>query len=124
MARYVDAEALESELFRDGIAGIFLNYPRRIKFTIGEIRGMLNNKRIAPTVDVVPRSEVEKAKQEVAKEIFGELLGFTSSGIRWLKEMINETEDEEYKVHFMGRLGELCNFETVLTEKQKKYIGE
>lgn len=53
MSRYIDADALESELFRDGIAGIFLNYPRRTKFTIGEIRGMLKNERIAPTADVV-----------------------------------------------------------------------
>ena len=53
MARYIDADKLESELFRDGIAGIFLNYPRRVKFTIGEIRGMLKNERIAPTADVV-----------------------------------------------------------------------
>lgn len=67
MARYIDAEALESELFRDGIAGIFLNYPRRIKFTIGEIRGMLKNERIAPTADVVPRSEVERWYAEYHK---------------------------------------------------------
>ena len=53
MARYIDADKLEGELFRDGIAGIFLNYPRRVKFTIGEIRGMLKNERIAPTADVV-----------------------------------------------------------------------
>lgn len=53
MSRYIDADALESQLFRDGIAGIFLNYPRRTKFTIGEIRGMLKNERIAPTADVV-----------------------------------------------------------------------
>ena len=53
MSRYIDADKLESELFRDGIAGIFLNYPRRVKFTIGEIRGMLKNERIAPTADVV-----------------------------------------------------------------------
>ena len=65
MARYIDADALESELFRDGIAGIFLNYPRRIKFTIGEIRGMLKNERIAPTADVVPRSEVEALEREI-----------------------------------------------------------
>ena len=53
MSRYIDADKLESQLFRDGIAGIFLNYPRRIKFTIGEIRSMLKNERIAPTADVV-----------------------------------------------------------------------
>ena len=53
MARYIDADKHEGELFRDGIAGIFLQYPRRIKFTIGEIRGMLKNERIAPTADVV-----------------------------------------------------------------------
>ena len=51
--RYIDADALERQLFRDGIAGIFLNYPRRTKFTIGEIRGMLKNERIAPTANVV-----------------------------------------------------------------------
>ena len=53
MRRYIDADKLESELFRDGIAGIFLGYPRRRKYTIGEIRGMLKNERIAPTADVV-----------------------------------------------------------------------
>ena len=53
MSRYIDADKLEGELFRDGIAGIFLGYPRRRKYTIGEIRGMLNNERIAPTADVV-----------------------------------------------------------------------
>lgn len=53
MSRYIDADKLESELFRDGIAGIFLDYPRRRKYTIGEIRGMLKNERIAPTADVV-----------------------------------------------------------------------
>lgn len=61
MARYIDADALESELFRDGIAGIFLNYPRRRKFTIGEIRAMLKNEHIAPTVDVVPSRELADA---------------------------------------------------------------
>lgn len=53
MSRYIDADKLEGELFRDGIAAIFLNYPRRRKYTIGEIRGMLKNERIAPTADVV-----------------------------------------------------------------------
>lgn len=69
MARYIDADKLESELFRDGIAGIFLNYPRRIKFTIGEIRGMLKNERIAPTADVVPRAELEHTLSDLKKEI-------------------------------------------------------
>ena len=66
MARYIDADALESELFRDGIAGIFLGYPRRRTYTIGDIRGMLKNERIAPTADVSPRAEV-------AREIFEEI---------------------------------------------------
>lgn len=69
MARYIDADELESKLFRDGIAGIFLNYPRRIKFTIGEIRGMLKNERIAPTADVVPRAELEHILSDLKKEI-------------------------------------------------------
>lgn len=76
MARYIDADALESELFRDGIAGIFLKYPRRTKFTIGEIRGMLQNERIAPTADVAPKSEV-------AKEIFEEIEKLKHTKFDW-----------------------------------------
>ncbi len=67
MSRYIDADKLESELFRDGIAGIFLNYPRRIKFTIGEIRGMLKNERIAPTADVV---EVRHGEWEIKSRLY------------------------------------------------------
>ena len=74
MPRYIDADALESELFRDGIAGIFLNYPRRTKFTIGEIRGMLKNERIAPTADVAPKSEVAREIfEEIDKTVFADM---------------------------------------------------
>ena len=172
MARYIDADALESELFRDGIAGIFLNYPRRIKFTIGDIRGMLKNERIAPTEDVVPRSEVEylqqkisayervcgklsfdgnhalivlsetteyipkniadkfkdiavhKAKQEVAKDILGKLSSHTSIGIRHLKELMADCDNEENKIWLDGKISELCNIEKIISELKKKNIGE
>jgi hypothetical protein len=65
----------------------------------------------------------EKAKQEVASDIFDKLLSHTSIGIRWLKELISETECEEDKTHLMGRLAELCNTETVVRKLKNNYIG-
>ena len=55
MARYIDADKLTRDLIDNRSF-----YPAIVKRAIEN----------APTEDVVPRSEVEKAKQEVAREIF------------------------------------------------------
>ena len=68
MARYIDADKLESKLFRDGIAGIFLNYPRRVRFTIGEIRGLLKNERIAPTEEVFKKEDIVREMADRIKD--------------------------------------------------------
>lgn len=57
MPRYID----EDKLIRDLINKDF--YPAIVK------RAIMN----APTEDVVPRSELEKAKQEVAEQIVAEI---------------------------------------------------
>ena len=87
MARYIDADRFDvitfqtnSEDFMDGVDYIL---------------EMIDK---APTADVVPRSEVEQAKQEVAREIFEEIDGI---------------------------LNEIGYFDEIdLTELKKKYIGE
>jgi hypothetical protein len=113
MARYINAERFDvitsqrhSEDFIDG-----MDY----------ILNMIDN---APTEDVVPRSEVEKAKQEVARDILGELSSHTSIGIRHLKELMAECDNEENKIWLEGKISELCNIEKIISEYEKKYIGE
>jgi hypothetical protein len=78
----------------------------------------------APTEDVVPRSEVEKAKQKVAREILDEFECHISTGIRILKDCINDTDTDQEKRHLLGRLHELCGMEKSIAELRKKYIGE
>lgn len=108
-----------------------------------DIEEVLNN---APIIeDVVPRSEVEdlkcqlerereyieflkanivSGKQEVARDILGELSSHTSIGIRHLKELMAECDNEENKIWLEGKISELCNVEKIISEYEKKYIGE
>ena len=97
MARYIDAERFDvvtfqrcSEDFMDG-----MDY----------ILDMIEN---APTEDVVPRSEVEKAKQEVARA------------------MIEEFEGNIEILHQSGNItGNIMTYwEIFKAELKKKYIGE
>lgn len=55
-----------------------------------------------PIADVVPRSEVEKAKQEVAREIFEEI---------------------EKHLPYLAQQGWVENLKSTLAELKKKYIG-
>ena len=126
--RYIDAEKLKKYLINRSF------YPSIVKRAIEE----------ALTEDVVPRAEVEelnwqlerergyieflktnllKAKQDVARDIFREIGSFVSIGIRWLKELINDCDDDK-KDYLLGRLNELCNIETTISNLEKKYIGE
>lgn len=106
----------------------------------------------APVENVVPRSEVEalkkeneilsasnktlafskgrieaelnKAKQEVANKIFEQFGSHISTGIRILKDCINDTDTDQVKRHLLGRLHELCGMEKFIAELRKKYIVE
>lgn len=70
------------------------------------------------------QDEIKKAKQEVAREILGELSSHTSIGIRHLKELMAECDNEENKIWIEGKISELCNIEKIISEYEKKYIGE
>ena len=110
MARYIDAEKC-AKTIRDK-CNVPLGYALSL---LAEI----------PTADVVPRSEVEQAKQEVAREIIehfvnkkNELLKFKyHQDIKdyWLQKL----EFWEYIDNFVGLTGE-----EILAELKKKYIGE
>lgn len=104
MSRYIDADKLESELFRDGIAGIFLDYPRRRKYTIGEIRGMLKNERIAPTADVVEVRHGEWKYYECVSSYDGLISGYACSVCNSFVED-EYFEAEEYHKKFCGNCG-------------------
>ena len=84
MPRYIDADRFKQDLINKGF------YPAIVKNAIEN----------APTEDVVPRSELEKAKQEVAMEIFDAV------EFAW--------ETTYYDSEFRERLANL----------RKKYIGE
>jgi hypothetical protein len=67
---------------------------------------------------------VKQAKQEVAREILGNLSSHTSIGIRHLKELMAECDNAENKAWLEGKISELCNLEKIISEFEKKYIGE
>ena len=73
MAEYISRE----RLLRDP-------YIREGRYSCSDLIRMAINEQ--PAADVVPRSEVEKAKQEAYKEVFDELLSHTSIGIRFTKK--------------------------------------
>ena len=50
MSRYIDADTFDADLLRSGFANM-LGVGTKRKFTIGEIRTMIQNR---PTADVVP----------------------------------------------------------------------
>lgn len=83
--RYIDAEKLKRYLIYRSF------YPSIVKRAIEE----------APTEDVVSRSEVEQAKQEVARVIF-----------------------EEFEKCFDKRFGDWMFIHWKYAELKKKYIGE
>lgn len=117
MSRYIDADKLEFEtkLLKDneneltgmnGVALIGKRAGKTIQLYRELFKQMIEN---APIEDVVPRSEVEKAKQKVAREIFDIL------------EEIFKKYEQLYK-------NEMCEllFEDIGSEiySLKKYIGE
>ena len=67
---------------------------------------------------------IDQAKQEVAREIFDKFECHISTGIRILKDCINDTDAEQVKRHLLGRLHELCGMEKFIAELKKKYIGK
>lgn len=95
MARYIDADALVDD-FEHRLVTSNIMSP---DIEVLDVLEIIEN---TPTADVVPRSEVEKAKQEVAREIFEEIV----------KLLIFNT----YEI--------ACISKTDLTELKKKYIGE
>lgn len=50
--RLIDAEALDGKLLADGLLCAYAGM-KKSRYKIGEIRGMLQNKELAPTVDAV-----------------------------------------------------------------------
>lgn len=120
MPRYIDADALESELFRDGIAGLFLDYPRRRRYTIGDIRGMLKNERIAPTADVVPRAEVEEIFSELYKEIESAL----NSNYKARRERINGRGARDMFLNVVdGKIAALRGLHEFVEYLEEKHTG-
>ena len=80
MARYIDADELQFEgkslkddtnelIAMNKVCYVGRKQGKTIQMLKEMFKQMIDN---APTADVVPRSEVEKAKQEVAREIFEE----------------------------------------------------
>ena len=72
MARYIDAEKIISELETN----IYNSKNPTIRLL--DVFEIVEN---MPTEDVVPRSEVDQAKQEVAREIFEEIENCRTIGI-------------------------------------------
>lgn len=138
MARYIDADKFIAELeqektvaieFEDGVA-------------VYEIEHTMNLIGMQPTADVVPKSEVErlehilnsyalqygtvkdqhevidKAKSEVAREIFEEIERFLYMHFRFYKEEIGN-DDTKY---FEGRLELNTQIQNFIAELKKKYI--
>lgn len=79
--RLIDADALDKKLFTDGffggLSGALNGHKTRRKFTIGEIRTMLER---APTVDAVPVwiSVDERLPEEMQRVLFCSKEGFIS----------------------------------------------
>jgi hypothetical protein len=90
---YIDREALIKKIFPYDVVDKKC-YTINAKAIYEEIKN-------APTCDVVPRSEVEKAKQEVAREII-----------------------EEFEKCFDKRFGDWMFIHWKYAELKKKYVGE
>jgi hypothetical protein len=74
------------------------------------------------SIEMIPT--VESVRQEVAREILDEFECHISTGIRILKDCINDTDTDQVKRHLLGRLHELCGMEKFIAELKNKYIGE
>jgi hypothetical protein len=101
MPRYIDKD----KLIRDLIDNRNF-YPAIVKRAIEN----------APTEGVVPRSEVEKAKQEVAREIFEEIDTTIRTDIK--------ANNRYYGDYQEGRNNAFYTVIRQLAELRKKYIGE
>lgn len=118
MAEYIEREALKKRMFSyydcvnentsksDYRGETLMNYE-----VADMIEDCIDN---APTADVVPKSEVEKAKQDVVREIFEEIKR-TLDNYRTACCPIGEFEPYSY---YKGGLGK------AIAELEKKYIGE
>lgn len=78
----------------------------------------------APTADVVPRSEVEKAKQDVAREILSILASHTEFGIECQEKLIDECKNEKDEKFLKGQLVELYSLDELIKNIRKKFLGE
>ena len=108
MPRYIDADKLIEFIDKRG-TGLGITVANCCNF-----REIVN---LIPTEDVVPRSEVEKAKQEVSSnmlEDFLKLIALTYD--KWVFK--SELEDTEKEI-VMDLFQDLDT-----TELRKKYIGE
>jgi hypothetical protein len=96
------------------------------------IRDLIDNKEFypalvkraienAPTEDVVPRSEVEKAKQEVAREIFEEIEKNTEFCIRFIENTTLFDNEEEIRKAKLECYRDCVEY---FKKFKKKYIGE
>lgn len=79
---------------------------------------------LVPILEQEANNIIEQAKQEVAKQMIDEFESHISTGIRILKDCINDTDTDQVKRHLLGRLHELCGMEKLIAELKKKYIGE
>jgi hypothetical protein len=119
MARYIDLDALLEQI----------QEPMNWTDSDAELQEQLDYQSFKyliekqPIADVVPRAEIENAKQEGAREILDEFECHISTGIRILKDCINDKDTDQVKRHLLGRLHELCGMEKSIAELRKKYIG-
>lgn len=79
----------------------------------------------ASTACFVPRSEVEKAKQEVAREMSVEMEHEIAEALKSNYKALSEFEEaDELYYRVKGKIDALRGIQDFLAELEKKYIGE
>ena len=92
MPRYIDAEALIEKVFpHDVVIPEHLSIATKIIY---------NEILKAPTCDAVPMSEVEKAKQEVARELLGEIYDLSKHSRKDMR--ITYSDFDEMRKKYIG----------------------
>lgn len=132
MPRYIEIEqrklkelTKQVQLFQDDIVcGIGTDFMQKIataenKLLFDIVKGLATE----PTADVVPRSEVEKAKQEVATEMCKLVKQFFEE--HYYLEKPKKVTIENLHIEFLKKYSfESCEVERFIAELRNKYIGE
>jgi 5'(3')-deoxyribonucleotidase len=111
MPRYIDLDKVIEDV--EGVGAYYSEQEAVKELCLDEIKGQ-------PIADVVPRAEVEKAKQEVARDLIDAIICFIKSD----KGTIYCSNYEEMFYHNIGVESTKNVLGELVEEFEKKYIGE